>query len=118
MFSLRRDFTCPRANRFPSSANGQGLKPLADYAHSLGLKFGIHIIRGIPKQAVAQNLPIAGSSFTRSQAADQTDLCRWNPDNYGVKDNAAGQAYYDSMARLYAELGRGFPEGGLHLAAL
>ncbi len=98
----------PAPNRFPSSANGQGLKPLADYAHSLGLKFGIHIIRGIPKQAVAQNLPIAGSSFRASQAADQTDLCRWNPDNYGVKDNAAGQAYYDSMARLYAGWGVDF----------
>ncbi len=98
----------PASNRFPSSANGQGLKPLADYAHSLGLKFGIHIIRGIPKQAVAQDLPIAGSTYKASEAADQTDLCRWNPDNYGVKDNAAGQAYYDSMARLYASWGLDF----------
>jgi len=98
----------PAPNRFPSSANGQGLKPLTDYAHSLGLKFGIHIIRGIPKEAVEKNLPIAGSSYLASEAADQTDLCRWNPDNYGVKDNAAGQAYYDSMARLYAGWGLDF----------
>ncbi|MBV8674873.1 MAG: glycoside hydrolase family 27 protein [Acidobacteriaceae bacterium] len=98
----------PATNRFPSSANGQGMKPLADYVHSLGLKFGIHIIRGIPKQAVEKDLPIAGSTFRASEAADQSDLCRWNPDNYGVKDNAAGQAYYDSLARLYASWGLDF----------
>jgi alpha-galactosidase len=98
----------PAANRFPSSANDQGLKPLADYAHSLGLKFGIHIIRGIPKEAVEKNLPIAGSTYRAADAADQTDLCRWNPDNYGVKVNEAGQAYYDTMARLYARWGVDF----------
>jgi len=32
----------PVENRFPSSRNGAGFKPLADYIHSLGLKFGIH----------------------------------------------------------------------------
>jgi len=98
----------PATNRFPSSANNQGLKPLADYVHSLGLKFGIHIIRGISKQAVEKDLPIAGSSYRASEAADQTDLCRWNPDNFGVKDNPAGQAYYDAMARLYAGWGVDF----------
>jgi len=98
----------PAANRFPSSANGQGLRALADYVHSLGLKFGIHIIRGIPKQAVDKDLPIAGSTYKASEAADKTDLCEWNPDNYGVKDNAAGQAYYNSMAKLYASWGLDF----------
>jgi alpha-galactosidase len=98
----------PARNRFTSSANDQGLKPLADYVHSLGLKFGIHIIRGIPKEAVEKDLPVAGSSYHAAEAADQTDLCRWNPDNYGVKANAAGQAYYDSMARLYASWGLDF----------
>ena len=39
----------PAENRFPSAANGQGFKPLADYIHSLGLKFGIHIVRGLPR---------------------------------------------------------------------
>src|SRR5215469_9421655 len=33
----------PAPNRFPSAANGEGFKPLADYVHSLGLKFGLHI---------------------------------------------------------------------------
>ena len=45
----------PAVNRFPSAADGKGFKPLADYVHSLGLKFGIHILRGIPRQAVAEN---------------------------------------------------------------
>jgi alpha-galactosidase len=51
----------PAVNRFPSSANGQGFKPLADYVHDKGLKFGIHIMRGIPRQAVDQNTPIKGT---------------------------------------------------------
>ncbi len=98
----------PAKNRFPSSANDQGFKPLADYVHSLGLKFGIHIIRGIPRDAVEKNLPIAGSSYHAADAADRSDLCRWNSDNYGLKANAAGQAYYDSIARLYAGWGVDF----------
>jgi alpha-galactosidase len=92
----------PALNRFPSAANRAGFKPLADYVHSLGLKFGIHIIRGIPREAVTSNLPIAGSSYHAADAADTSDTCAWNPDNYGVKANAAGPAYYDSLAKLYA----------------
>jgi alpha-galactosidase len=93
----------PAENRFPSSANGAGFKPLADYIHSLGLKFGIHILRGIPKQAVKQNLSIAGSSYHAAEAADITDTCPWNPDNYGMDPaKPASQAYYDSIAKLYA----------------
>ena len=93
----------PAEGRFPG-----GLKALADYAHERGLKFGIHIIKGIPKQVVEKNLPIAGSSLHAAEAADTGDTCRWNPDNYGVKDNAAGQAYYDSVAALYASWGVDF----------
>ncbi len=91
------------SGRFPD-----GMAGLADYAHSLGLQFGIHIIRGIPKQAVTQNLPIADSSFHAADAADTTDTCQWNPDNFGVKANAAGQAYYDSLLKLYAGWGVDF----------
>lgn len=93
----------PAPNRFPS-----GLKSIADYVHSLGLKFGIHIIHGIPRSAVEKNLPILDSKFTARQAAHTSDVCSWNSDNYGVKDNAAGQAYYDSMLRLYASWGVDF----------
>lgn len=94
----------PAPSRFPSSA-GAGFKPLAQYVHSLGLKFGIHILQGIPKEAVKRNDPIEGSAFHGADAADTSGTCRWNFDNYDVKDNAAGQAYYDSIARLYAGWG-------------
>jgi alpha-galactosidase len=94
----------PALNRFPSSGNDAGFRPLADYAHSLGLKFGIHILRGIPKQAVEKNLPIAGSSYRAGEAVDKSDTCPWNPDNYGLDpQKPAAQAYYDSIARLYAD---------------
>jgi hypothetical protein len=95
----------PAANRFPSAANGAGFKPLADLVHAQGLGFGIHIVRGIPRQVVKENLPIAGSSFTAADAGDTTETCPWDDGNYGVKDNAAGQAYYDSMLKLYAGWG-------------
>jgi alpha-galactosidase len=96
----------PAPNRFPSATKDLGFKPLADYVHSLGLKFGIHILRGIPKQAVAQNLPIEGSAYHAADAADTSDTCPWNYDNYGINDSKpAGQAYYDSILRLYASWG-------------
>ncbi len=94
----------PAVGRFPSSGGNAGFKPLADYVHSLGLKFGIHILRGIPKQAVEENLPIQGSPFHAEDAADTSDTCPWNPDNFGLNaSNPAAQAYYDSIARLYAD---------------
>lgn len=94
----------PVPARFPSAGKSLTFRPLADYLHSLGLKFGIHIIRGIPKEAVAKNLPIANSTYKASEAAETSDLCPWNKYNYGLKpDHPAAQAYYDSLARLYAE---------------
>ncbi len=99
----------PAPNRFPSSLPGAGFKPLADYLHSLGLKFGIHILRGIPKKSVEANLPIANSSYHASDAADTNDTCPWNPDNYGIDaSKPGGQAYYDSIAALYASWGVDF----------
>ena len=93
----------PAANRFPSAANAAGFKPLADYVHSLGLKFGIHILQGIPKQAVEKNLPISGSPYHAADAADTSHTCSWNFDNYGLDASKPGaQAYYDSIAKLYA----------------
>ncbi len=95
----------PVESRFPSSAGGAGFKPLADWLHHQGLKFGIHIVRGIPRQAVKENLPIAGSRFFAADAADTADACPWDDGNWGIKDNAAGQAYYDAMLKLYASWG-------------
>ena len=99
----------PALNRFPSAANDEGFRPIADYVHALGLKFGIHILRGIPKSAVEKNLPIEGSAFHAADAADTADLCPWNPDDYGLDaSKPAAQAYYDSIARLYAGWGVDF----------
>jgi alpha-galactosidase len=94
----------PVPARFPSAGNDFTFRPLADYLHSLGLKFGIHIIRGIPREAVVRNLPIAGFPFHAAEAADTTDMCSWNAYNYGLNpSHPAAQAYYDSLARQYAE---------------
>lgn len=95
----------PAVSRFPSSANDAGFKPLADWVHTQGLKFGIHIVRGIPRQVVHDNLPVAGTKFRASEAADTSETCPWDEGNYGVRDNQAGQAYYDSMLKLYAGWG-------------
>lgn len=95
----------PDEGRFPTAANGAGFKPLADYVHGKGLKFGIHIVRGIPRQVVTENLPINGSTFHAADAADVKDACPWDEGNWGVLDNAAGQAYYDAMFQLFAKWG-------------
>jgi alpha-galactosidase len=96
----------PASNRFPSSANGRGFKPLADYIHRKGLKFGIHIMRGIPRQAVRANLPVFGTKFRAKEIADEQNICPWNTDMFGVRANTpGGQAYYDSIVKLYAEWG-------------
>ena len=99
----------PAVNRFPSSANGAGFKPLADYVHSKGLKFGIHIMRGIPRQAVEKNTPIRGTQYRAADISDKDNRCRWNPDMWGVDTTKPGsQAYYDSLAELYASWGVDF----------
>jgi alpha-galactosidase len=95
----------PATNRFPSAVDGAGFRPLADSIHALGLKFGIHIMRGIPRNSVKANLPIAESNFTADDAANTNDICRWCPDMFGVSSNAAGQAWYDSCAKLWASWG-------------
>lgn len=93
----------PAANRFPSSAGGKGFKPLADRIHGMGLKFGIHIMRGIPRQAVHANTSILGTE-RRARDIAGNNICPWNSDMYGVNPAADGaQAYYDSLFRLYAE---------------
>ncbi len=101
----------PSPNRFPSAANDAGFKPLADYVHSKGLKFGIHIMRGIPREAVEKNLSIKGTKFHAADVADKTNVCKWADmeDTYGVDMSKPGaQAYYDSIAALYASWGVDF----------
>jgi len=96
----------PAVNRFPSSKDGAGFKPIADYIHSLGLKFGIHIMRGIPRQAVHAAAPIKGSRATARDIAHSFSICSWNTDMYGVNPDAEGaQEYYNSLFELYAQWG-------------
>lgn len=99
----------PAANRFPSAANGQGFKPLADYVHSLGLKFGIHMMRGIPRQAVHADTSLLGTNITARQIAHPNSICPWNTDMYGVDASKDGaQQYYNSLFDLYASWGVDF----------
>ena len=99
----------PAVNRFPSAAGGKGFKPLGEKIHGLGLKFGIHIMRGIPRQAVHQNLPILGTTKAARQIAHPNSICPWNTDMYGLNPHAEGaQEYYNSLFALYAEWGVDF----------
>ena len=98
----------PAENRFPSSADGAGFAPLAEYVHKLGLKFGIHILRGIPRQAVHGRMHIKGTDKTADQIAVNS-ICPWNSDMYGVDMSIPeGQLYYDSPMELYASWGVDF----------
>jgi alpha-galactosidase len=98
----------PATNRFPSAADGKGFKPLADEIHAMGLKFGLHMMRGIPRQAVKAKTPIEGSRFTAADAGNTNSICGWCPDMYGVRNNEAGPAWYDSCAKLWASWGVDF----------
>ena len=98
----------PAENRFPSAAGGKGFRPIADYVHSLGLKFGIHMMRGVPRQAVAQNCPIDGSAHTCREIAHHFSVCSWNTDMYGLYNCEGAQDYYNSVIALYASWGVDF----------
>ena len=99
----------PAPNRFPSAAGGKGFAPLAEYVHSLGLKFGIHIMRGIPREAAWKNCPVLGTEYTARDVADPSSICEWNPDMHGVDAKHPGaKAYYDSIFALYAGWGVDF----------
>src|SRR4051812_460884 len=99
----------PAANRFPSAADGNGFKALAEYVHNLGLKFGIHIMRGIPRQAVHANTPILGTKARARDIAHPNSICPWNTDMYGVDAGKVGaQEYYNSLFEMYAEWGVDF----------
>jgi len=94
----------PAVERFPSAANGQGFKPIADYVHGRGLKFGIHIMRGIARQAYFEDTPILGTRFTARDIAEPCDTCPWCNNMFGVDSTKPGaQEYYDSLFRLYAQ---------------
>ena len=97
----------PAANKFPSAKGS--FKYLADYVHSKGLKFGLHIQRGIPWQAVEQDLPVMGSKMRAKDIANPADLCLWFNATYGIDMKVPGaQEYYNSIFELYASWGVDF----------
>lgn len=99
----------PDTIRFPSARNGQGFKPLADYVHSKGMKFGIHIMRGIPRLASWNNCTIKGTSLSTRTISEPYDTCFWENSMYGVNFAATGaQEYYNSLIELYASWGVDF----------
>lgn len=92
----------PVEERFPSSANGKGFKPLADYVHSLGLKFGIHIMKGMPWIAAENKQAIKGTNVTCDTVAEENDQCLWYGSMYGIDCTKEGaQAYYDSLIEKF-----------------
>jgi hypothetical protein len=96
----------PAENRFPSSAGGRGFGPLAEKIHGMGLQFGIHIMRGIPRQAVHGRAAVKGAGLSAGRIANPFSICRWNSDMYGVDTAKKGaQDYYDSIFELYASWG-------------
>jgi hypothetical protein len=99
----------PDPGRFPSSVGGLGFAPLAEKLHALGLRLGIHTMRGIPQRALAADAPIRGTDARASDIADTGNLCEWNPDMVGLDhSHPAAQAYYDSTLALYAQWGVDF----------
>ncbi|WP_160724411.1 glycoside hydrolase family 27 protein [Bacillus sp. USDA818B3_A] len=99
----------PAVNRFPSASDGSGFKSLAEYVHNLGLKFGIHIMRGIPRQAVHANTPILGTQARARDIAHPNSICPWNTDMYGIDASKEGaQEYYNSLFQMYANWGVDF----------
>lgn len=93
----------PSVERFPSAAGGKGFRPIADYVHSKGMKFGIHIMRGVHRYAYYYNLPIKSTSFLAAGIADIKDTCNWCNHMYGINPSGDGaQEYYNSLFELYA----------------
>lgn len=100
----------PALNRFPSAAGGRGFKPLADEVHARGMKFGLHIMRGVPTEAVEANLPVHGTAYRLQDIAEPGDVSSFlRPMFTGVKpDHPGSQAYYDGLFQMFADWGVDF----------
>lgn len=94
----------PATNRFPMTAATRSFKPMADYLHAKGLRFGLHLMRGIPRQAVDRDhSPILGTPYSAADVANKRSTCDWNTDMYGLDMTRPGaQEYYDSVFALLA----------------
>ena len=96
----------PAENRFPSAKGGRGFAPIAEKIHNMGLKFGIHIMRGVPRLAVHKQLPVMGTDTTCDKIASSDSVSKWNSDMYGINYKKPGaQEYYNSIFKMYADWG-------------
>jgi alpha-galactosidase len=94
----------PSVTYFPN-----GLKLLIDKCHQNSLKFGIHLMRGIPRKAVLENTQIQGTSYRARDIADTASICVWNLQNFGVDMTKPGaQEFYNSLINQMAEWGVDF----------
>jgi hypothetical protein len=86
-----------------------GLKAIIDKIHNHDIKFGLHMMRGIPREAVQKNTPIMGTEYSAQDIADTTDICAWSSLMYGVDmDKPGAQEYYNSVLELLASWGIDF----------
>ncbi|XP_062158370.1 alpha-galactosidase [Alnus glutinosa] len=111
----------PDPDRWPSSKGGKGFTEVAKKVHNMGLKFGIHVMRGISTQAVNANTPILD---TISGGAYEESGRKWSAKDIGIKERAcawmqhgfmsvdtklgAGRAFLRSLYEQYAEWGVDF----------
>ncbi|NJN25236.1 MAG: glycoside hydrolase family 27 protein [Cyclobacteriaceae bacterium] len=96
----------PDTVKFPSAVGGAGFQPIADYVHSKGLKFGIHIMRGIPWNAAKDKSPILGTAYTADEVAEANNRCEWTSVMHGINmTHPGGMDYYRSIVKLYADWG-------------
>merc|ERR1712107_893474 len=105
----------PSSSQWPSSADGKGFGPLANWTHSLGLKFGIWHIRGAPVTSAQKQLPILGASNVTldeivwdpnhcPHSQHRWCNCTWDQQYLGIDvRHPQAQVYYQSLVDLYAE---------------
>lgn len=96
-------YVLPSKTYFPN-----GLKPLIERCHELGLKFGLHMMRGIPRKAYDLDLPIKGTPYTARDIADlrPENNCTWCTYNFGVDMSKPGaQEWYDGLIQHLADMG-------------
>ena len=96
------------SSRFPAQGDTNGIKVVADYVHSLGMKFGIYVTPGISRQAVSRNTPIKGTPYTAAQIAEPSVA----ENNYNCKgmvridySKPGAQEYTNSWVEMLAAWG-------------
>lgn len=114
IYSVERHASDVNINEFgllqPSSCYfPNGFLKLINECHSRGLKFGLHLMRGIPRKAVELNLPIQGTMYHAQDIADTVNVCNWCHYNYGVDMSKPGaQEFYNSLIDQLAAWGVDF----------